>query len=709
MGRLRACAITVSVAILGCSAFAFPARAAELRHYEQVSPVDKGDGDIIGEGLSTLASDAGEAVAFDSRLVFGDAIGSGSFGLTTYLARRGASGWSTHSVTPRPLPETVQVLAGGTQVWGFADDLSTALVWGYDLPAASDDTPLRENLYVEDTATGALRTISVTQQDPLSLFDFLNGEFGGYSADAKHVAFVTSTRMLPEATSDGSPNLYKWDDGVLSVAGILPDGSLPPGGSTVFPSSIRGTMSPDGSRLVFMASPDGIAPPQLYLRVDGGGTVWVSEPERGDRDRTPPDGDRTPANGIVFEGMTPDGNNVFFVSDDPLVDEDDAPGPDMYRFTYSPDAASNGRNLTLITNDGQSAYFLDSFGGTLVGMSDDARRAYLHDSGGTLKLWQEDAQGLTTVDPSAPRTDPSGWLTLAASMPGNGRVSPDANWLAYIKDGQMYLYDRSRQSLTCVSCPSDASIVPAVTNAGQRDIRGFRPRFLSDDGQVFFNSTGSLVPADTNGVADVYEYDGLTGTLSLLSTGKGREPVMFADASRSGDDVFVVTRQQLVRSDRDDYVDVYDVRVGPAPPVPPIDTAPACEGEACQGALPATPVAPNLGSSSFEGDATPGVSHVRLAVKRRVTLRGATGVLSVKHSAAGRIAWRGRGLVSGSLRRGGAGTAKVRLRLGKSARERFERSGRYATAVRLSFRTADGGRATRVIQVTFKTQSRKGR
>jgi hypothetical protein len=703
IGHLRACAITLSVAILGCAAFVVPVRAAELRHYEQVSPAEKGDGDIIAEALSTMASDAGDAAAFESRLVFGDAIGSGLVGRTTYVARRGAGGWSTHAVTPMPRPETIQVLFASNRVEIFADDLSNAFVWAYDLPAAVDDTPLQENLYAEDMATGALRTISKTQQDPLTIFDFLNTNFSGYSADAKHLAFTSPmtpfgvTRLLPEA-APGVQNVYKWDDGVLSVAGLLPDGSVPPAGAAIVPDQIRGTMSADGSRLVFSASPDGSAPSQLYLHVDGRRSVWVSEPERGGDGL----GDRTPGNGIVFEGMTPDGNNVFFVSDDPLVNEDDALGPDEYRFTYSADAASNGGNLTLVTRDGQALNDAGSVGGTLVGMSDDATRAYLHESGGTLQLWQEGVPGLTTVDSSAPRTGIAASLALVATLPGYGRVSPDGNWLAYIKDEQMYFYDRSSQSVTCVSCPSGASIVPTITHSGGNNFRAFRPRFLSDDGEVFFTSTASLVPADTNGVADVYAYDGPTRTLSLLTSGTGREPANFADASRSGDDVFILTRQQLVKSDRDDYVDLYDVRVGAAPPDQPVDTAPACEGEACQGALSAPPVGNAISSMSFDGDATSGAPHARLTVRHRVTLRGAAGVLSVKLGAAGRIAWSGKGLVAGSLRRRSAGTVKLHVRLGKTARVWLKRSGHYTTTVRLSFRALNGGKTTRTVRVTFR-------
>jgi hypothetical protein len=701
IGRLRTCAITLGVAVLGCAAFAVPGRAAELRHYEQVSPADKGDGDIIAEGTSTIASDAGDAAAFESRMVFGDAIGSGVVGRTTYVARRGAGGWSTHSVTPMPRPDTSQLLFVGNRVEVFSDDLSNALVWAYDLPAVADDTPLQENLYAEDTLTGALRTISKTQQDPLGPFDFISPDnSSGYSADAKHMAFTLFTQMLPEA-APGVPNVYKWDDGVLSVAGLLPDGTVPPAGATLSPTQVRGTMSADGSRLVFMASPDGSAPSQLYLHVNGRPSVWVSQPELSSNDQTPP-------SGIQFEGMTSDGNNIFFVSDTPLLDADTTAGPDEYRFTYSADAASNNGNLTLVTRDGQALNDPFGFGGTLVGMSDDARSAYLHEADGTLKLWQEGVPGLTTVDPSAPRRGTNRWLTLMAWMPtGLARVSPDGNWLAYIKDGQMYFYDRGSESLTCVSCPSDASVEPFITESGRRYYTGIRPRFLSEDGKVFFTSTGSFVAGDTNGVADVYEYDGPTRTFSLLSSGKGSEPANFADASQSGDDVFIVTRQQLVKSDRDDYVDVYDVRVGAAPPEQPLDTARVCDGDACQGALSSPPADDAVGSLSLEERAAG--HHARLTVRHRVTFSGTAGVLSVKLGAAGRIAWSGRGLVSGALRRGSAGTVKLRVRLAKRARVRFHRLGHYATTLHLAFHPVRGGTETTSVLVRFKARKRTGR
>jgi hypothetical protein len=97
-----------------------------------------------------------------------------------------------------------------------------------------------------------------------------------------------------------------------------------------------------------------------------------------------------------------------------------------------------------------------------------------------------------------------------------------------------------------------------------------------------------------------------------------------------------------------------------------------------------------------------------LTLRHRATLQGSVGLLSVKLSAAGRIAWSGRGVVSGSVGRGKAGTVKLRLRLGKAARARLKRSGHYTTTVHLALHAADGGNATGTVRVTFSAE-KKGR
>ena len=93
------------------------------------------------------------------------------------------------------------------------------------------------------------------------------------------------------------------------------------------------------------------------------------------------------------------------------------------------------------------------------------------------------------------------------------------------------------------------------------------------------------------------------GCLYLISTGKGKEPAFFSDASESGDDAFIFTADQLVAQDKDELIDVYDAKVGGGLPYQSQVEAKPCEGEACKG-LPAVPPAvQSPGSSSFSGPA----------------------------------------------------------------------------------------------------------
>jgi hypothetical protein len=136
----------------------------------------------------------------------------------------------------------------------------------------------------------------------------------------------------------------------------------------------------------------------------------------------------------------------------------------------------------------------------------------------------------------------------------------------------------------------------------------YQSRYLSDSGRLFFNSSDALVPSDTNGTEDVYQYEppgvgGCTassltfgpasqGCVDLISSGISKQESAFLDASESGDDVFFLTASQLSHRDLDTALDVYDAGVGGSETeaARPVE----CSGDACQ--QPAVP--PN--------DATPG-------------------------------------------------------------------------------------------------------
>ena len=125
----------------------------------------------------------------------------------------------------------------------------------------------------------------------------------------------------------------------------------------------------------------------------------------------------------------------------------------------------------------------------------------------------------------------------------------------------------------------------------------YASRALSDDGsRLFFQATDALVPRDTNGRQDVYQWEAPApgrcaptdpryvpaagGCVSLISSGQSSRAVEFLDASPDGHDVFFATLASLLGPDYG-LVDVYDARVGGGFPEPQ-PPAPECEGEACQ-------------------------------------------------------------------------------------------------------------------------------
>ena len=106
----------------------------------------------------------------------------------------------------------------------------------------------------------------------------------------------------------------------------------------------------------------------------------------------------------------------------------------------------------------------------------------------------------------------------------------------------------------------------------------YQPRALAENGRrLFFESFDPLVPTDTNGAQDVYEWEApgeggceeasaafdpkAGGCIALVSSGQSPAPSSFVDASADGADVFLTTAQSLVPWDPG-QIDVYDARIG---------------------------------------------------------------------------------------------------------------------------------------------------
>jgi DNA-binding beta-propeller fold protein YncE len=263
--------------------------------------------------------------------------------------------------------------------------------------------------------------------------------------------------------------------------------------------------------------------------------------------------------------------------------------------------------------------------------------------------------------------DTHDWAPVLTNQPT--RVSTDGRYLAFMSAAsptgydnrdratgrpvaEVYLYDATTKRLECASCEPTgarplgveyqktehgngglvggwaiwgeaglvAANVPGWTSMYGGDTRGrHQPRYLSDSGRLFFDTLDSLVPQDSNGTQDVYEYEppGLGsctestptysarsgGCVSLISSGSSNEESAFLDASESGDDAFFLSSANLASQDIDQARDVYDAHSCSAgsPCLPePAPAAAACEGTACQSVTP-PPSEPTAGSPSFSG------------------------------------------------------------------------------------------------------------
>ena len=222
---------------------------------------------------------------------------------------------------------------------------------------------------------------------------------------------------------------------------------------------------------------------------------------------------------------------------------------------------------------------------------------------------------------------------------------------------EVFLYDAASERLLCASCGpggarprafaagpggqladeldpqnlwSGRAVAGALAEATSTRAFGVslhRPRALGDNGRLFFNAAGSLVPADSNGESDVYQYEpGGTGSctasaadagtavladgcVSLLSSGRAEGTgAAYLDASASGDDAFFYTPAQLAVTDLDHETDVYDARVDGEPAS--LEAVAECLGEACQPPA-AAPASKTPASAAFRGPGNP--RHSRCA------------------------------------------------------------------------------------------------
>lgn len=619
-----------------------PAPALPGRAYEMVSPPEKHGSDVMmirenhtnlysGFDFAPLSSVDGNAVAFTS---FGSFAGAPSHGVfTAYRALRSEDSWDTHSLALRM--DGANTSSPVTFIKGFSPDLRSWVIEGprfpQPLPEASEGVA---NSYLWDGDAGTYRLMTPGAPEN----SFMIGRLVGGSKDLKRAVLSISqggplTEETPPTVYEAS-TLYSWDaaTGKLQYVGIEPGGSpfLGPiapaepaanGGA----SSMWNPVSEDGRTVYFYTG----VPQQLYVRINGSQTQHVSASKA-----TVPDPETKPAQ---FHWASGDGKIAFFSSPEQLTDDANTgparAGNDLYRYRV------DGEELTDITVLGGNGAEVQG----VIGGSEDGKRLYFVAKGAlapgavpgenNLYFWEDDGSAKGSIEFIAGGVGLANWggVVDPFSRRHLGRVTPDgsrvlfqttAQVTAYDNGGtyQVYVYDAVAGELRCVSCnPSGRPALHDALALGSGDAVQ-AARTITDDGRfVFFNTAEALVPEDVNGVEDAYVYDWRTGKVNLVSPGTGPYPATFVDASADGSDIFFGTRQQLVRIDSDDNIDIYDARVGGglANQNPPL-SAP-CVGEACRQEPLAPPPAIEPASETFHsrGNVREPAAKKKKAAKRR--------------------------------------------------------------------------------------------
>jgi hypothetical protein len=565
----------------------------DSRAYELVTPSDTNGlfpRSFIGAGggrnnFSTpLATPSGESVVFDTEGALPGTEGNGS--VDAYEAVRGPDGWSSHVISPSGGQAEQPGPGGLTADHRFA-------AW--------------ESGESGGLALGGLDTSYVRRPD--GAFELLGqGSLGvDPAADAKlitpgagHMIFATGVFGPAVKLEEGAPEeplgaVYDRTPSGTRVVSLLPNDITPSA-----PALYEGASS-DGSAVVFKVEGT------LYERLEGTRTVEVASgnptfagvSQNGDRVfYFRPDGSENPARGDIVafdansEATTPiatgggatvvnistDGSHVYFISTHQLDGESGTPGAD-----------------NLYVWDGSTVRFIATL---------DPTDLTAFDPNGLVNLatWTSSAVGATLNENQGPVNDPS-------------RTTPDgafivfqshASLTSYDTNGhsEVYLYDDAGGGgLTCVSC--NPTGVPASSDAELQGFRGGAPtnalsqiQNVTDDGSaVFFQSEEALVPGDSDGKADVYEWKG--GRVFLISSGRSNgTPDFLYGMTPDGHDVFFETRDTLLPEDRSGGAGaIYDARIGGGG-FEGSEKSPCAVEDNCQGAPTPSPLLSMPGSES---------------------------------------------------------------------------------------------------------------
>lgn len=566
----------------------------ECRGYELVMPAVKDFPFGQNGARVAVASLNGDAVAYQT---YGPMPGAVAGQLENYnVSRRGGGEWVNTPISP---PQTHVPNEGQfPYTSGFSENLTYMAIRAGDPPLAPGAPSGVGSLYVGNTEALTYTYLGAQSTGQFAVAAWI-------SAEGSHVVY--------EAPSGHGGPAYEFVDGAVRAVNVLPGGATAEstniGQGAESYQRVTHAVSEDGRRIVWNT-----AQQRLYDSFEGGNTIELSASKRSIPDPTG-------LHQTLFWGASTNGGKVFFTTATALT-ENATPGGsrDLYEYdleantltdlTWAAGGAAGVQGVIGNSDDGKYVYFVaggDLGGGAEAGVPN----LYLAHGGAITYIgalnpadnaaWEPTQSSLSGQAGITARVSANGQLAIQSVAPltGYDNVNPSTT----LPTSQVYLYLPGPGTLICASCRPDGSPPSGDSTITPPTLETNTPRNLSDDGsRLFFSSTDAIIPADTNGKSDVYEWT--AGAPHLISDGTSDFNSFFLDASLNGEDVIFSTGARLVGQDTDSHVDLYDARIGGGFAKPPAAPVP-CEGEACRGAGSAAPDSLAPTTPSFVGPGNP--------------------------------------------------------------------------------------------------------
>lgn len=617
-----------------------PAGLPDGRAYELVSPIVKEGGEafplfprsgscgieckpgLFATAFPRQSSPDGEAVVYEGTPF---SSGEGAVNGNEYVSRRGGSGWQTTALSPALQSSLDSQYVGVTPSLTTDVLLQGGAVLGGEAPQGYPD------LYAQRLSEPGAFSPLLTSAPPDRGENSVKLGFAGGSSDFSRLFFAANdaltgeTPSAPAAVDGGAEkmNLYESDAGQLRLVNVLPgntettpgavfgSGEQLRGGGNLSEEDFSHAISDDGSR-VFWSDEAG----QVYVRENGELTLAI------------PDAGR-------FLTASADGSKVL-LADGHLYDLQSEDTTDL----TGGDGGFQG--IAGQSEDLSHVYFVDT--AVLTGEEANELGGIAQTGADNLYAWHEGTTNFvaTLAAGDSLKGSNGGYPSSAwgdAPQSRTAEASPDGRWVAFRSQARLtgydntgpcgfdnptqkivsgpctevFVYDSATGRLACASCdptgvqPLGRSYLPLISGSPGSFSQ---PRYVLDNGRVFFDSADSLSPFDTNdGVEDAYEYEPDAigsctreeGCVRLISGGHGSVDSNFLATDETGSNVFFTTRDRLVAVDHDELVDVYDAREGGGIPAQSeVGQHTECHGETCQ--PPTNAVSdPALASFSFEG------------------------------------------------------------------------------------------------------------